>query len=144
MRFEETVEERDVVKSQREGYLFYLQIGYFELRLGISQDGIIDNVARRPVTHLTDSGTQVRQRDTHRLRILIDVVPLVVVLYDQLAVVVVYLRLAVNRTGFHIVLLTRHTGITGLEQIEDMHHLLRIEHRGLRVKCLYQRVVHAA
>ena len=43
--FEEPVEERYIGEPQRSGYFFDRQVGNFELRLGVHEDGIVYQVA---------------------------------------------------------------------------------------------------
>ena len=77
---EEAVEETDIFESKRQSYLLDLQVGNLQLRLGIGEDGIGDNLACRAVAHGFDASSQVRQDDVHRLRILVHMMPLLIVL----------------------------------------------------------------
>ena len=137
---EEAVEERHVVEAQRQRYLLHLQIGQLELGLGVGDDGLNDQVAGCLVAHLLDGGAQVRQRDVHRLGVLRHMMPLVVVLEHEVAVLVVYLVLAVLRTKGRLRLGAEETVERHLEDVIHVHHLLRVQQRRRAVGCLYQQL----
>ena len=65
---EEAVEETDVFKPERQGYLLDLQVSNRQLCLGIGQDGIGDNISCRAVAHGFDGCAQEGQGDVNRLR----------------------------------------------------------------------------
>ena len=98
MRFEETVEEANIVEAQREGYLFDLQVCNLQLRLCVCEQCVCDDVASGPLAHGFDGGTEVRQGDVHSVRVLVHMVPLLVVLQHKLAVVLINLCFAVLRS----------------------------------------------
>ena len=126
--FEETVEERYVVKTEVEGNLFDLAVGDLQLALGVRDDGFYDDVTGCSFSNGFDGGTEVRQGETHSIRILADMMPFVVMLQDKLAVVLVDLRFAVKRFDEVFVLFVCVLGVRGAEKIEDMYHFLGIEH----------------
>ena len=114
MRFEEAVEERHIVEAQTEGNLFDLQVGNLQLGLGVGNNRLDDDVSRGTVSDGLDGRAQVRQRETHRFGVLAHVMPFVVVLENQLAVVLIDLGSAVKRLNQILVLLTCVLGITRL------------------------------
>ena len=95
--FEETVEERYVVKTEIEGNLFDLSVGDLQLALGVRDDGFDDDVTGCSFSNGFDGGTEVRQCEPHGVRILAYMMPFVVMLQDKLAVVLVDLRFPVKR-----------------------------------------------
>ena len=114
MGFEEAVEERYVVKAETERNLFDLEIGDFQLRLGVGDDGFDDDISRCPFADGFDGGAQVRQGQTQSVCILAHMVPLLIMLEHQLAVFLIDFRLAVQRFDEVLVLLACKLGITGL------------------------------
>ena len=84
----------------------------------------------------------MRQGQTHRIRVLTHMMPFLVVLQHELAVLLVDLRLTVHRLHQILILLMRVLGVTGTKQIKDMNHLLCIQHRRFGIECCYDRVVH--
>ena len=80
MRFEEAVEESDIVKTETERDLFDLQVRDLELTLGIGDQRLNDDIACRTFAYRLNRRTEVRQGQTHRLGILTDMMPFVVML----------------------------------------------------------------
>ena len=144
MRLKEAIEESDIVETQVERYLLDLEGSDLELRLGVGQYGFNDDVACRALTHRLDGRAEVRQGDTHGIGILADVVPLLVMLQHEVAVVLVDLRLAVQGLDEVLVLLVRILGVAELQEVEDMYHLLAVEHRRAGIEGLEQGVVERA
>ena len=60
MGLEEAVEERDILKSQRQGNLLNLECGQFQLGFSIGQQGFVDDLSGRLTTHGFDGAAQVR------------------------------------------------------------------------------------
>ena len=56
MRLEETVEERHILKAQRDSYLLDGQRGNLQLSLSVGQYGIVDNIPCSTLAHALDSG----------------------------------------------------------------------------------------
>ena len=70
--------------------------------------------------------------------------PLMVMLQHELAIILIDLRLPIHRLYEILVLLMRILGITGLQQVEDMYHLLGIEHGWFGIQRCNNGIVHRA
>ena len=124
---EEPVEECYVIESERQAYLFDLQIGEFEFGFGIGDDCLNDEIACSLVADLLDGCAQVRQSDMHDFGVLGNVVPLVVMLEYEVTILVVDLVLAILWTQRGFGLRMEEAVVRHLENVVHVDHLFSVK-----------------